>query len=193
MPPERDPHGTACKVMVLSTSGAADGSDTARVIRDAVRKCPHDLTPPVQPPTPETAARQALGKLAQTAALLEAAERLVAAHNSAEEAGALLEDAVRRLDQGRGTDELERRIYELEHKSEAEGYRAQAAAMRAGAADPWPPKDGARELVRLAREVLDETQQLIAAAAGSGEEARLGAERDSLSTRLDRVSTMLGS
>jgi len=113
MPPERDPDGTACKVMVLSTSGAADGSDTARVIRDAVRKCPHYLTPPVQPPTPEAAARRASGKLAQTAALVEAAERLVTAHNSAEEAGALLEDALRQLDQGWATDELERRIDEL--------------------------------------------------------------------------------
>jgi len=193
MPPERDPDGTACKVMVLSTSGAADGSDTARVIRDAVRKCPHDLTPPVQPPTPEAAARRASGKLAQTAALVEAAERLVTAHNSAEEAGALLEDALRQLDQGWATDELERRIDELEHEAETEGYRAQAAAIRAGAADPWPPKDGARELVNLARDVLDETQELIAAAEGSGVEARLGAERDSLSTRLDRVLTLLGS
>lgn len=191
MPPDRDPDGTACKVMVFSTSGAADGSETARVIRDAVRKCPHDLSPLAQAPAPDTAARLASGKLAHTAALVEAAERLIASHATAKEAGMLFEDAVRRLDQGRAADELEGRIDKLEHESRSEGYRAQVAAMRAGAADPWPPKDGARELVGLARDVLDEAQQLIAAAEGSGEEARLGGERDSLSTRLDKVSSLL--
>jgi hypothetical protein len=180
-------------MMVLSTSGSADGSDTARFIRDAIRKCPHDLSPPTQTLTPEAAAHQASGKLAQVAALVEAAERLITAHATAEEAGVLLADALRGLDQGRATDELESRIDELERKAEDEGYRARAAAMRAGAADPWPPKEGARELVGLARNILDETQDLVAAAGGSGEEAKLAAKRDSLATRLDRVSSLLDS
>ena len=32
----------ACRVQVWSTSGTADGSDTAKAIRQAIRRCPHD-------------------------------------------------------------------------------------------------------------------------------------------------------
>jgi hypothetical protein len=192
-PPDLDPDRDGCTMMVLSTSGSADGSDTARFVRDAIRKCPHDLSAPAQALTPPAAARRGSGRLAQVAALVEAAERLITAHSTAEEAGVMLEDALRELDHGLATDELERRIGELERKAEDEGYRARAAALRAEAADPWPPKEGARELVGLARNILDETQDLIAAAGGSGEEAHLAAELDSLSTRLDRVSSLLDS
>jgi hypothetical protein len=195
VPPERDLEQEACVVPVYSTSGTADGSDTARVIRDAVRKCPHERDFGTDGGAhPEGAARLAAGKLAQIAGLVEAAEGLLAKEAADREADDVIEDALRRLahDIDSPIDGLDERATELERLASLESGRAYAAASRVGAADPWPPRDGARELLQLARAGFKDAVDLVAAAGGSDDEGRVAAERDRLADRLERLSSLLG-
>lgn len=196
LPPERDPESEACKVPLYSTSGSADGSDTARVIRDAVRKCPHDRGPQAEnEPSPEVAARLAAGQLAQIQALVEAMESLLAKEEALRDANNVIEGALRRLadDAGAETNSLEQQATEFERLASIEDGRALAAAYRAGAGRTWPPVEGARELLSLARTSLAAANGLVAAAAGSVDERRLAAERERLQEKLDRLSAVLGS
>lgn len=193
-PPESAPTQDACIVPVYSTSGAEDGSDTARVIRDALRKCPHERNPGTQvEQDPESVARLAAGKLAQIAALIEAAEALRAKEAADRAAHEAIEEALRQLaeDASATVDNLEDQTNELERLALVESGKAYAAASRANAADPWPPEDGMRELVSLARAKLAKIGGLIRAAGGSVEEGRLRAEQGRLNDRLERLSSRL--
>ena len=194
LPPERDPDGDACKVPIFSTAGAGDGSDTALVIRDAVRKCPHDRGAVADNgPDPEVAARLAAGKLAQLSALVEAAEALLAKESADRKANEVVEGALRELehDGATRTDHLDNVVAELERLASGFDGRARAAASRAGAADPWPPHEGAWEVYRLAQTAFGEAVVLVNAAAGAEDERRVEAERDRLEVRLGRVSSLL--
>lgn len=192
MPPEQDPGNDACKVPVFSTSGPEDGSETARAIRDALRKCPHDRGDQVpEALTPESAARLPAGALALTARLIEAAQALLRKDQAFNEAEDLLEAALGRLDDGAAVDEAEAVISELERLARVEDARGLAAAAQADAGDPWPPVDGARELVALATERLKDAGDLIAAAQGADEETKLAAEHGRLAGLLQALSTRL--
>jgi hypothetical protein len=181
-------------VPIWSTAGADDGSDTARVIRDAVRKCQHDRSQMAAfSPDPEAAARLAGGKLAEIAGLTEAAEALLAENRATQEAQEAVEEGLRRLAEDESADigDLDERASELERQASGEDGRAYAAAARAGAHDPWPPREGARELLGLARGTLKETVGLVAGAVGSESETRLAARLARLQTRLSRLSSAL--
>jgi hypothetical protein len=193
--PEQDPDNQACKVPIYSTSGSADGSDTARVIRDAVRKCPHGRTTAAAEPDPEAHARLASGKLAQIDALIVAAQSLASEQAARNNANEILEGALRQLeeDENAHVEHLEDEIARLESEASIVRTRAHTAALRAGFGDPWPPGDGARELLALAEAVFDETVGLIARATGTNAMTRLEAERDRLRASLDRLSTLLDS
>jgi hypothetical protein len=145
-----------------------------------------------QPPDPEVAARLAAGRLAQVAALVEAGEALVAKGGAIRQMNEVIEGALRQL-QGNmdaAIDDLDDQTAELERLASIEDGRAYAAASRAGAADPWPPEEGARELLVLARGGLEEAVGFVAAAAGSEDGRRVAAERDRLQARLDRLSSL---
>jgi hypothetical protein len=193
MPPEQDPDNEACKVPVYSTSGPEDGSETARAIRDALRKCPHDRNSQgSEPLTPESAARLAAGALAVTARLIEAAQALLRKDEALNEADDLLDAALGRLDGGEAIDVADAVVSELEQLARVEDARGLAAAAQAGAGDPWPPADGARELFALAKERLKTAGDLVATAQVAQDERRLAAERDRLSSLLQALSTRLG-
>lgn len=192
-PPEQDPGNDACKVPVYSTSGPEDGSETARAILDALRKCPHDQgSQDCEAPTPEAAARIAAGALAITARLIEAAQALLRKDQVLTEADDLLEDALARLDAGAEVDGVDAAVSELERLASVEDSHGLAAAAQAGAGDPWPPADGARELFTLAAERLRAVRDLVTAAKGAEEETKLAAECDRLASLLQALSSQLG-
>ena len=194
-PPHLDEDDTACWVFVWSTSGSADGSDTARAIRDAIRKCPHKRESVDQQPDAEASSRLASGKLAQVAALIESAEALLREATSRRDADEALDRALEQLEEDRnaGTGDLEQQIGDLEDLARVQQGRAYSSALRGGAGDPWPPADGARELAELAQTGLEQASELIAGAAGVSGGSRLLAERDRLRTRLEIVSGQLAS
>jgi hypothetical protein len=194
MRPEDDPHNEACKVPVYSTSGAVDGSDTARVIRDALRKCPHERDADGEDsPAPDSAARLAGGTLADVARLIDAADSLLAKEVALREVGEIIEAALDQIEEDADADtrEIEGVAWELERLASIEDARGLAAASQAGAADPWPPGDGARELVGLAEARLTDADDLIPMAAGTEEQQELTFERDRLALRIERLSTQL--
>lgn len=192
MLPEQDPKNDACKVPVYSTSGPEDGSETARAIRDALRKCGHDRDANQQAtPDPESASRLAAGALALVARLIDAAGALLAKERALAEAGEVIETALRRMDDDRAIVEAEAAASELERLAAIDDARGLAAAAQAGAGDPWPPADGARELVELAVERLAAAAALIVTATGAEDEGKLGAERDRLDSLVRALSTQL--
>lgn len=176
-PPSQASGDESCKVPIWSTSGAADGSDTARVIEDALRKCPHEHAPP-SATDPEAAARLAAGAQAHAARLIEAAAELLNKQRAIDQAEAILEAAVE-SDDADETEAIET-ASDLEHRATLADGRALAAAAQAGAHDPWPPVDGADELLRLADDLLASTAQLVTDAAGSNDAGKLQAEQDRL-------------
>ena len=96
MPPEQDREKDACKVPVYSTSGPRDGSETARAIRDAVRKCGHDRDNQTSEQVdPEAAARLAAGALVIVARLIDATRALLRKDRALKEADELLEARAR--------------------------------------------------------------------------------------------------
>jgi len=192
MPPEQDPDNDACKVPVYSTSGPGDGSETARAIRDAVRKCAHHRDDHGQETLdPETAARRAAGELAVVARLIEAADALLGMERALNEAESVIETALRHLDDEGAIQEAEIVASDLERIAAIDHARGRAAAAQARAGDPWPPVDGAEELAGLAAERLAATAELVAAAIGARDEGKLAAERTRLVSRLRALSVRL--
>ncbi len=192
--PEQHLDAEACVVPIYSTSGSEDGSETARVVRDAVRKCAHERHPPPEPDLdPEGAAHLATGTLSQVEALAEAGEGLLDKAVALSEAGAVLEAALGELavDSNAAIESSDEKLAALERKAfEADG-RAYAAASRAVASDPWPPDEGAQELLDQARYAYDEAARLVAHATGSSKAAALNAEADRIRIRLDRFAGLL--
>lgn len=130
----------ACTVVVFSTSGAADGSETAREIRKALRACPHrnDI---------EHAQQDAEAELsdevieARVRRLLEAVDGLDRRERS--EAG--LDQAIERDDVG-AFEEHSRGLTEADND-------AQIALAELGLPlDPWPPSVGRAELLEEAKD-----------------------------------------
>lgn len=192
--PESDSENDACKVAVYSTSGTEDGSDTARVVRDALRKCSHERSPATGVTTDcETAARLGSGVLAQVVPLLAAGEGLLANQRALAAADDLVEMALRRLSDypGMVVNDLDEQAAELERLAVVEERNAYASAARAGAADPWPPGDGAREVLELARHRLEAAVPLVTAAVGSSDQTRLERELERLQVRLEGLRAQL--
>jgi hypothetical protein len=123
--------------------------------------------------------------------LIEAGEELLAKADLESEAQRLFEESLRQLEKDPAATTDERRLRELEELARAAGGRAYSAAARAGAADPWPPIEGARELVALAEHAFGRGLEAIESADGSGEEVRLRTEAERLRGRLDRLSSLV--
>lgn len=194
IPPEQDPGHVACAVPIFSTSGPADGSETARAIRDAVRKCGHhrdDLARVLR--DPESAARLAAGALAVVARLIDAATALLNNERALAEAGDIIDAALERMDDDGKIVEAETAASELERLAAIEDARARASAFQAGGGDPWPPVEGAQELVGLAVERLAAASDLLVEAMGADDEGKLAAERDRLGSVLQGLSSRLDS
>ncbi|MGI8809957.1 MAG: hypothetical protein ACR2KK_19365 [Acidimicrobiales bacterium] len=179
---------------IFSTSGPADGSETARAIRDAVRKCGHhrdDLARVLR--DPESAARLAAGALAVVARLIDAATALLNNERALAEAGDIIDAALERMDDDGKIVEAETAASELERLAAIEDARARASAFQAGGGDPWPPVEGAQELVGLAVERLAAASDLLVEAMGADDEGKLAAERDRLGSVLQGLSSRLDS
>lgn len=188
--------GEACVVPIYSTSGPEDGSETARAIQDAIRKCPHGRREaPQDQMGAEGAAQLASGRLAQVARLIDAAGRLLGKEDALRRAEQLIDEALEHLEAGGPVEvtRVEAAAKELERLAAVEDGQALAAAAQAGRGEPWPPGKGAAELVSVAASTLAELSELTASAEGSGEEARLSAELARLEERLAAVSTRLGT
>ncbi|MDP9331651.1 MAG: hypothetical protein M3P11_13585 [Actinomycetota bacterium] len=193
VPPENDPDGQACTLMVLSTpSGPADGSDTEKWILGALRKCPHGVPPALSHSTPEGAATIAAGELSRIEGLLEAAAGLLAEGAQRAESERLLEEALRVLDDDpTAADELDRRSRELEDASRASAARGLAGTARAGLDPRWPPEEAARDLLAAADEKLTAVTALLADLQPSDQEAYQAAV-DRAAARIERLRTELG-
>jgi hypothetical protein len=140
------------------------------------------------------AAGLAAGRLAQIGALIEACLALLAKGGALNEASEAIGRALRELEEGMvGTAaDLEEEAVQFERQAAIDEGRAYSAAARAGVADPWPPADGARELLKLAHDGFQEAASLVAAATGSPDEASLTQELARLKASLSKVSTLLG-
>jgi hypothetical protein len=151
----------ACKVPIYSTSGSADGSATAEVIRAALRKCPHRLGALLvdRPSTP--ALEEA--RLVRVERLLAAALGLCVAARAARSAHASTEEAVRAWEEGRPEEAAIYEEYVLAREGEAakEQARAHSTAAAANAADPWPPERGASDLMDQATADLEELARYL--------------------------------
>lgn len=129
-----------CRLLVYSTAkGPADGSDTAKVIRQAMRKCPHQVEEPSEP------ARSAAQLLRRVDSLLDACGRL----RRREEAEASREVAAERGDES-GFDSADAE-FQL-----ADNDAAIALEMLGYPTEPWSPEKAIGELIADAQRQLDE-------------------------------------
>jgi hypothetical protein len=131
--------------------------------------------------------------LARAAALIEAAEELCAKAAAEARASGVIESAIRGLEAGASdVADLEQELRAAEEIADHAARRAHTAALRVDAADPWPPAEGAQELVDQARIALDEAVGLIARAGdGHPDASGLGASLRQLRDRVDSLSTRL--
>jgi hypothetical protein len=175
-PPGGDSPSDACVMLVWSTSGPRDGSDTARHILDGLRKCTHDQStgPPLGP---EDYADRAEVALDRVDAFLDAADNFHAMRLADEEADEAISAAIDHLDQfgDAGFERMDQWAAEADIEASRQRARALAAAARAGVDDPWPPQLSADELLDLAANTLRGAVDLVAAAEGSGVEQKLAA------------------
>lgn len=171
---------------VYSTSGARDGSGTARVIRDAVRKCPHESAPSVVA-DPDEIWRTVRAELAGVAQLLSAAEKLLEAVDRDEAAEQLLASAA-----ASESDELLREAVEREALAASAQGQARSSAIAGGYLGPWPPQDGARELASLCEPVLNKVAVIVQSGGDDPKVSPLAAELESLKVRLVRIQGILG-
>ncbi len=183
----------ACKVPIFSTSGPADGSETARVIREAVRKCSHSRTQ-ASPRSRDSAALLAGGRLDELSRLAVAATALLYAADATQQADIALDDAVQALEEHSRTEEaeaLERHSDEMRRRAASESSRALAAATSIGRGVPWPPGEGAAELVEQLTAGLDEVEPLLAEAEGAASLDRPLAEYGRLRDEVAKLSSLL--
>ncbi len=174
----------ACTVAVYSTSGPADGSETARNIREALRKCPHDPPSRAQQ-EPEGLVRVLGGRLAVAARLLDSAEALVEALEQDTEAQRVWEtlelgDDSRMVEQETILDQLDRDATRAR-------ARGQALAADTGLEDPWPPGEGAGELLDAVAQILEE----IAAVVMTSGDLTIQGKHQSASERMLEISSRL--
>lgn len=195
MPPDQDPDNAACKIPVWSSSGPADGSETARAIRDAVRKCPHEHPSSVVGAEPEHAARMAGGRLSALSRLISAARDLVDEATDRQKAAETMRGALTALEQGDldTAVALEKESERLEDQAASKNARAWAEAASVGIGKPWPPVRGAEELLEAAGEGLDALVAWIEAAEGADNHGSLIKERDRLSAEAKRISDLVDS
>lgn len=172
--------GEGCVVPVYSTSGPADGSDTARVILSAVRKCPHaGDTTDLGFPDPAVAAR---GQLAELDRILGAAEALLVAESSELETERLIEGLGSESPDGLDHDTV---FDELQTESAKALARGLAYVTDTGLEDPWPPAEGAAELLAIATARLKTVAQIVAAA----NDRELADEADRATARAQQLSS----
>lgn len=124
----------ACRVLVHSTSGPADGSETAKAIRKALRSCPHQ--PGAEPEVDELDSLTDAKIERRVEGLLGAVDGL----GRRMRAAAAVEDAIERDDVTAFDEENQRLV--------AGDNAAQVAWAGLGRpVDPWPPAIGQEELV----------------------------------------------
>lgn len=133
-----------CSHMVLSTSGSADGSETAETIFDAMRKCVH-----AHGAAAHDLIAEAEGLLRSATRCLDAAEHLLTAEGHRE----LLEDFLTRsVEAADEAEELLIRAVEEEAAAEASADAAAEAASEAGLASSIGARDLAQQADRRAAE-----------------------------------------
>lgn len=133
----------ACKTVVYSTSGPADGSATAREIRRALRSCPHQLDqegPGLELPT-MTNDEELEARIER---LTEAADGL----SRRADAGEAAERAIERDDE-EDFDEQERRF------TDADNDALVAATGLGLPIEPWPPLVSRAELLGEATALME--------------------------------------
>lgn len=185
----------SCSVPIYSTSGRSDGSETARVILSALRKCTHQIPSGVRSLDPLESADLARGKIVTTRRLLEAAESLLLKEDVLQDAAIIEAEILLKLEEDwpANIDDAVSRITRLEQLAATHDGEALAAAARANASDPWPPIQGARELRDRANESLAELSALVEEATGNSEQQRISGEHDELSQRLAILSRRIGT
>lgn len=125
----------ACMVVIFSTSGPADGSETAKAIRRGLRKCPHHAEP--------DAAESAEEEVLSEAAIVRRVEHLLEVVDGLEErarADERRDDALARGDDG-DFDEADQRLVDADNTAQV-AWDALGRPLT-----PWPPDVAARELL----------------------------------------------
>lgn len=133
----------ACKVVVNSTSGPADGSETAKEIRRGLRACPHTQGDAEAADIPEPAKNHDSDEV-----LTARVERLIVAVRSLDER----QTRAAEVDQAIALDDVEA-FEEHSHLLTDADNVAQMALVDLGLpVDPWPPSVARNELLRQAEE-----------------------------------------
>lgn len=180
--PQELPTG-ACVVGVYSTSGARDGSDSAQVIRDALRTCPHhhEATETHEELAPEDAATEAAVLANRLRNLLTAASALLAEAEHHDEIDRLIADTMAPL--AEPTEADEERLQALE--AAAASARGKGLAMGIAArVEPWPPAEGLVEVLAIAEGVNVQLLAMISEAQGANAYSSLQGEAVWLGERL---------
>lgn len=180
--PEDLPSG-ACAVTILSTSGPADGSATAREILKVLDACPH-RTSERGAPDAEDAARQARQLLAQLQRIASAADRLLAWSVERKRADTAFAEALQ-------FDRDDRLVHAAEHDEAAAAAASSAFedAVAGRVSDPWPPERGAAELVERLAEGLERAEALLEGQPATEMEKALGPLRAGLESLKQRLHT----
>lgn len=171
-----------CRKSISCTSGAADGSTTARVIDDVMRKCPHvsDTSDAERKAEKTPSADVLLGRIA---GLLRAAELLIERDAAQQRALDLIDDD--HLDEDVAMDaaiDAERAATDCEQSALMATYGEGWAT--------WPPQDGARHLVDLALALAAEFSVALADAEAD-EVGDLRERHKQLTTSLDNCLARL--
>lgn len=173
----------ACKVGVFSSAGARDGSDTAQVIRDALRGCSHDreTVDPESELDPDVAATEAKVRLARLRNLLTSASALLAEAEQHREIDRLLAEVTTPPREPTEADEAQLRA--LEDRAARDQGKGLAMGTAAGVV-PWPPDEGCAEVLRIAEAVKTQVTALISRAEGHEDHGSLHTEANWLSDQL---------
>lgn len=145
-----------CEVSIHSTSGSGDGSTTAGVVRDLVRKCPHRSTDTRDELQVDSVCPELSMRLDDCGRILDAVEELMARDE-------YVREFEQQLDQST-TDGDEHFFAAVELESLAAIAEQQSLAMVAEVrnVDDWPPAEGAGELLADVAITLDDASSRLA-------------------------------
>ncbi len=134
----------ACKVVVYSTSGPADGSETAREIRKGLQSCVHRGQPDASPDD-SLAGEEIEARV----------ERLIAAVEALDKRAQELEQGDQALD----LDDLPGYEAHVARLTDAENEAQMSLVSLGLPVPPWPPDIGRGELLREATTLADQIRE----------------------------------